>query len=195
MGRIIFQLGTNNWQRCGEFAPGSGILHEAHHNSLFELPDTKSYSVYPSKTQRFEVRLGHRGATASRPRATALRHRHLSAATPLAPPPPPSQEEYVRVFPLEHDIPICESISPVSSYRWHGMSEAKFDAYRTRLTDFCESFINDIEAKDGPVTHAIAHHSFLNPIVICDVNKRCVITTFTPRDHDLHSSIRLSSAP
>jgi hypothetical protein len=25
--RLIFQLGTNNWQRGGEFAPGSGILH------------------------------------------------------------------------------------------------------------------------------------------------------------------------
>ena len=25
---LIYQLGTNNWQREGEFAPGSGILHE-----------------------------------------------------------------------------------------------------------------------------------------------------------------------
>ena len=59
------------------------------------------------------------------------------------------------------------------------MSEGEFDAYRARLTDFCEAFINDIEAKDGPVTHAIAHHSFLNPIIICDVNKRCVISMIT----------------
>ena len=80
MGRIIFQLGTNNWQRCGEFAPGSGILHEAHHNSLFELPDTKSYSVYPSKTQRFEARPSPR---ASRPRVPAHRPHHISAATLL----------------------------------------------------------------------------------------------------------------
>ena len=29
------------------------------------------------------------------------------------------EEEDVHVFPLEHDIPICESVSPVSSYRWH----------------------------------------------------------------------------
>ena len=27
-GHLVFQLGTNNWQRQGEFAPGSGILHE-----------------------------------------------------------------------------------------------------------------------------------------------------------------------
>ena len=39
------------------------------------------------------------------------------------------------MFALEHDIPICESISPTSSYRWHSMSEAEVDAYRTRLTD------------------------------------------------------------
>ena len=31
--RLIFQLGTNNWQRGGEFATGSGILQEAHHNA------------------------------------------------------------------------------------------------------------------------------------------------------------------
>ena len=52
--QLIFQLGTNNWQRQGEFAPGSGILHEAHHQSLWSLPNTKSFSVYPSKKQRFE---------------------------------------------------------------------------------------------------------------------------------------------
>ena len=36
--RLIFQLGTNNWQRDGEFAPGSGILHEAHHHAYNALP-------------------------------------------------------------------------------------------------------------------------------------------------------------
>src|SRR4029450_12729863 len=36
--RLIFQLGTNNWQRGGEFAPGSGILHEAHHHAYNALP-------------------------------------------------------------------------------------------------------------------------------------------------------------
>ena len=45
------------------------------------------------------------------------------------------RDEDVRVFPLDHDIPICESVSPVSSYRWHSMSEAEVAAYRQRLTD------------------------------------------------------------
>ena len=85
--RLIFQLGTNNWQRDGEFAPGSGILHESHHHAYNALPGVRCYSMYPSRRQRFE-------------------------------------DEDVHVFPLEHDIPICESVSPVSSYRWHSMSEA-----------------------------------------------------------------------
>ena len=80
--RLIFQLGTNNWQRDGEFAPGSGILHEAHHHAYNALPGVRAYSMYPSRRQRF-------------------------------------RDEDVRVFPLDHDIPICESVSPVSSYRWH----------------------------------------------------------------------------
>ena len=72
------------------------------------MPDTKSYSVYPSKVQRFA-------------------------------------EPDVRVFPLTHDIPICESISPVSSYRWHAMSEEEFEAYRRRLADFVDAYITEIE--------------------------------------------------
>ena len=82
--RLIFQLGTNNWQRGGEFAPGSGILHEAHHRAYNDLEGVRCYSMFPSRTQRF-------------------------------------REDDVRVFELDHDIPICESISPVSSYRWHAM--------------------------------------------------------------------------
>ena len=34
---------------------------------------------------------------------------------------------------LSHQIPICESASPVSSYRWHSMSEEEFRSYRERL--------------------------------------------------------------
>jgi hypothetical protein len=30
---LIFQIGTNNWQRQGEFAPGSGILHASFHDA------------------------------------------------------------------------------------------------------------------------------------------------------------------
>ena len=131
--RLIFQLGTNNWQRGTEFAPGSGILHEAHHNAYNSLPGTKSYSIYPSKTQRFE-------------------------------------QEDVRVFALDHDIPICESISPVSSYRWHGMSEAEVSAYRARLTAEVSTWMDHIETRTGDRFQlAIAHHTFLNPVVMRDV--------------------------
>src|SRR3712207_6487845 len=104
--RLIFQLGTNNWQRDGEFAPGSGILHEAHHHAYNAMPGVRCYSMYPSRRQRF-------------------------------------REEQVRVFPLEHDIPICESISPVSSYRWHSMDDAEVAAYRERLTDEVAEWIEE----------------------------------------------------
>lgn len=131
--RLVFQLGTNNWQRGGEFAPGSGILHESHHHAFNSLPNTKSYSMYPSRSQRFE-------------------------------------QEDVRVFELGHDIPICESISPVSSYRWHSMSDEEISAYRTRLTSEVQTWMEDIEARTGDVFQlAIAHHTFLNPVIVRDV--------------------------
>jgi glycosyltransferase involved in cell wall biosynthesis len=134
--RLIFQLGTNNWQRGGEFAPGSGILHEAHHHAYNAMPGLRCYSMYPSRRQRF-------------------------------------RDEYVRVFALDHDIPICESISPVSSYRWHGMSEAEVSAYRRRLTDEVASWMDEIEAQTGDRFElAIAHHAFMNPVVMRDVIQR-----------------------
>lgn len=134
--RLIFQLGTNNWQRGGEFAPGSGILHEAHHHAYNALPGMRCYSMYPSRRQRF-------------------------------------RDEDVRVFPLVHDIPICESISPVSSYRWHSMSEAEVDAYRARLTGEVASWIDEIEATTGDRFElAIAHHGFMNTVVMRDVIRR-----------------------
>lgn len=133
---LIFQLGTNNWQRQGEFAPGSGILHEAHHRALNQRPDTAAYSIYPSRRQRFS-------------------------------------EPDVRVFALDHDIPICESISPVSSYRWHSFSDAEFDAYRARLADEAEAWIDEIESHHGrSLDLIIAHHTFLNPLVAGDINLR-----------------------
>lgn len=135
---LIFQLGTNNWQRDGEFAPGSGILHESHHNAYNALPGIRCYSMYPSRRQRFE-------------------------------------QEDVRVFPLEHDIPICESVSPVSSYRWHAMSDAEVAAYRLRLTDAVAEWMAEIEARTGDqFTLAIAHHAFMNTVVLRDVNRRRV---------------------
>lgn len=133
--RLIFQLGTNNWQSEQEFAPGSGILHEQHHNTYNADPGIVCHSVFPSRVQRFD-----------RPD--------------------------VRVFELDHDIPICESVSPVSSYRWHSMSEEEFEAYRVRLRDFVTAYIDEVEAKLGrPFDLFIAHHAFLNPLVMGDVNR------------------------
>jgi len=133
--RLIFQLGTNNWQSSQEFAPGSGILHEQHHDTYNAMDGTACYSVFPSRGQ------------------------HLDRPD-------------VRVFELNHDIPICESVSPVSSYRWHSMNETKFTAYRTRLCDFVTSYIDEVEAKHGkPFDLFIAHHAFLNPMVLGDVNR------------------------
>lgn len=134
MTRIIFQLGTNNWQREGEFAPGSGILHEAHHRAFNSLPETVAYSMYPSKTQR-------------------------------------SSEDQIRVFELDHDIPICESISPVSSYRWHSMTDEVFDEYCGRLQSETEHWIEEIELRhEQHLSLAIAHHTFVNPMVMQRIN-------------------------
>ncbi len=134
--RLIFQLGTNNWQRQGEFAPGSGILHEAHHRAYASMAGTASWSVYPSSVQTTE-------------------------------------SDDVRVFELDHPIPICESVSPVSSYRFHSMSAPEFDAYVDRLEGFAEEAIDAAEAAVGiPVTMAVAHHSFLNPLVLSRINRR-----------------------
>jgi glycosyltransferase involved in cell wall biosynthesis len=133
--RLIFQLGTNNWQSAEEFAPGSGILHEQHHQTLNDMPGVTSHSVFPSRVQRFV-----------RPD--------------------------VRVFELDHDIPICESVSPVSSYRWHSMSDEEFEAYRDRLCRFVTKYIDEVEAELGRNFDLfIAHHSFLNPMVMGDVNR------------------------
>merc|ERR1712013_822478 len=48
---LIFQLGTNNWQRQGEFAPGSGILHASFHQTFNSMKNVKCFSIYPSKLQ------------------------------------------------------------------------------------------------------------------------------------------------
>jgi glycosyltransferase involved in cell wall biosynthesis len=138
--RLIFQLGTNNWQRGGEFAPGSGILHEAHHHAYNALPGLRCYSMYPSRRQRF-------------------------------------REEDVRVFALEHDIPICESISPTSNYRWHSMSDEEVNAYRERLTGEVASWMDEIEAETGERFElAIAHHGFMNTVVMRDVIRQRAAT-------------------
>lgn len=40
---LIFQIGTNNWQRQGEFAPGSGILHASFHQTTNSILDQISW--------------------------------------------------------------------------------------------------------------------------------------------------------
>mmetsp|Transcript_9058 Transcript_9058/g.14643 ORF Transcript_9058/g.14643 Transcript_9058/m.14643 type:complete len:467 (-) Transcript_9058:67-1467(-) len=145
---LIFQLGTNNWQRpvkdgsgTLEFAPGSGVLHEAHHNAYNIIPGVKCYSMYPSKNQ------GQ---------------------------PTEANADY-KVFELDHDIPICESASPNSSKRWHSMPEEEFAAYVTRLENEVFDYTKACEEKAGAkFSFMIAHHSFVNPLVLRNVIKRRV---------------------
>lgn len=43
-----------------------------------------------------------------------------------------------KAFRLEHDIPICEPVSP-NSFRWHSMNDQEFAAYRKRQeNEICE---------------------------------------------------------
>jgi len=121
-------------------APGSGVLHEAHHNAYNEMPNVKSFSMYPSKNQA-----------------------------------QPSGDADYKVFELDHDIPICESASPNSSKRWHSMSTEEFDGYVKRLEDEVFAFTKVCEEKAGSkFTCMIAHHSFINPLVLRNVIKRRV---------------------
>jgi len=147
---MIFQLGTNNWQRPMtkndkggelEFAPGSGVLHEAHHNAYNVMPGVKSWSMYPSQNQ------GQ----------------------------PAEADADYKVFELDHPIPICESASPNSSKRWHAMDDAEFGAYVTRLETEGFDYMNQCEEKAGKeFTMCIAHHSFINPLVVSRVIKKRV---------------------
>jgi len=144
--QMIFQLGTNNWQRKMkgseelEFAPGSGVLHEAHHNAYNQMEGIKSYSMYPSKNQG-----------------------------------QPEGDADYRVLTLDHDIPICESASPNSSKRWHGFSEEEFKAYVNRMEKEVYEYMAKCEEKEKKeFTMVIAHHSFLNPLACRNVIQRRV---------------------
>jgi len=129
---MIFQLGTNNWQSVEEPAPGSGILHEAHHIAYNAMPGCHSYSVYPSS---------------------------IHSENP--------GREKVKVAKLPHKIPICESISPVSDKRWHGMPDSEVAEYMKRLEDLCYDQMALGEAETGRTyDFAIAHHCFLNQVVM-----------------------------
>jgi len=130
-GVMMFHIGTNNWQRQGEFAPGSGILHASFHDTFNSMPGVKCYSIYPSKVQTN-----------------------------------PEGDSTFRIFKLSHDIPICESASPNSSFRWHSMSEEEFAAYRKRLEDEVCAFMDEIELREGcEFDYIISHHAFTNAMV------------------------------
>ncbi len=139
----IFSLGTNNWQSPEEFAPGSGILHESHHDAFNDLPDVRSFSIWPSPVQKSK----------------------------------PDRPDY-RVFELAHDIPICESVGPVSSYRWHSMSEDEVAGYNDRLLKETSAYIDHIDSDllgDGEQLNLfIAHHCFVNPTILAEINARRV---------------------
>eukprot|EP01084_Bolivina_argentea_P152448 265947_1 len=49
---VILHVGTNNWQSSDEPAPGSGILHEALHDTLQSFDDVVVYSIWPSFKQK-----------------------------------------------------------------------------------------------------------------------------------------------
>ena len=85
----------------------------------------------------------------------------------------PHPDPQIEVLKLGHPIPICESASPVSSYRWHSFSDEEFKAYRIRLEEAVYKQMEEAEKIEG--THfslAIAHHTFLNPLVLRNVIQR-----------------------
>jgi len=140
---IIFQLGTNNWQWADEAAPGSGILHEAHHNAYNAMPNVRSYSIYPSQ-------------------------KHCTADIAN------NDDDLVRIYKLDSNIPVCESSSPVSKRRWHAMSQQEVDKYRSDLEQMTYDYLLAIEQKHGAncLFAAVAHHTFMNCVVLRNVMKR-----------------------
>eukprot|EP01084_Bolivina_argentea_P117858 209229_1 len=141
--KIIFQLGTNNWQWLDEPAPGSGILHEAHHNAYNSLENVMSYSIYPS--------VAHTTADVQN-----------------------NENDLIRIYKLDKNIPICESAAPNSKRRWHGMSQDEVDDYRSKLEDMVYKYLNDIEARHGKgcVYFCVAHHTFMNCVILSNVMKK-----------------------
>ncbi len=129
---MIFQLGTNNWQTLEEPAPGSGILHEAHHLAYNNMAGSHSYSVYPSAVHDAN-----------------------------------SGREKVKVVKLPHKIPICESVSPVSDKRWHGMSDAEIEVCLKMLEKAAYEQMALGESEQGrQYDFVIAHHCLWNPLVM-----------------------------
>ena len=85
----------------------------------------------------------------------------------------PHPDPQVKVLKLNHPIPICESASPVSTYRWHSFSDDEFETYKKNMEDAVYKQMDEAEKKEG--THfklAVAHHTFLNPLVMRNVIQR-----------------------
>ena len=85
----------------------------------------------------------------------------------------PHPDPHVEVFKLSHPIPICESVSPVSNYRWHGISPEEVTAYLNRLEDAVYKQMKQAEEKERACfSLAIAHHTFFNAVVLRNVLRR-----------------------
>ncbi|CAK8995701.1 SNF-related serine/threonine-protein kinase (SNF1-related kinase) [Durusdinium trenchii] len=138
---LIFQIGTNNWQRQGEFAPGSGILHASFHQTMNSMDGVKCFSIYPSKVQTDPQEL--------------------------------RDDDTFRIFKIKHDIPICESVSPNSSYRWHSMDDREYQGYLDRLESEICAFMDAVEAKEGKeFDYLISHHAFTNAMTAAQIVER-----------------------
>merc|ERR1719188_2904740 len=85
----------------------------------------------------------------------------------------PDYEPTFRIFKLAHDIPICESVSPNSSYRWHSMSEGEFAAYCKRLEDEVCAYMDEIEKREGrEIDYLVSHHAFTNAMTGAQIVER-----------------------
>ena len=135
---LIFALGTNNWQGPGQFAPGSGILHQGQHVAMNSMENCRCYSIWPSDLQKT----------------------------------PKDRDDY-RVYEIPHPIPICESVGPQSSKRWHSMSDEEVTAYCDNLLHQCVDYIDYIEKKHGRrINLFLAHHCFMNPVIMSEIIER-----------------------
>lgn len=137
---LIFALGTNNWQGSGQFAPGSGILHQGQHIAMNSLDNCHCYSIWPSDIQKS-----------------------------------PTDRDDFRVYEIPHPIPICESVGPQSSKRWHSMTDEESNSYCDNLRKQCVAYIDYIEKKHGKhINLFLAHHCFMNPVILSGINEERV---------------------
>lgn len=84
---------------------------------------------------------------------------------------PKDRDDY-RVYEISHPIPICESVGPQSSKRWHSMSEEESKAYCDNLFKAAWDYIEYVEKKHGcPLDLCFAHHCFMNPVILSRINK------------------------